>query len=379
MNLSNKNNKYVRTLCAILFCVFSLLYLYFYQADIMMLTQHVCSNGQTHYHRIVGTILVTFILMLVQFGVGRFFKQLSLLYALSYLPSALLLTALTAIQQDDGTYTFGMWGYVLLIALVLFVLALFGIRKISYDTRFMYHYNMQMLTLSNTAVLLLLFVGVTALSNSSAVLHVQLKAERMIVDEDYDGALEVLSENSRPDSSLTMLTALALSKKNELGERLFTYPLTGGAKALCPDGRTTRLAVYPESRFYDYIGVWTKQKMSAERYLDYLLRRHLGKKPFGDYYLSALLLDKDLDRFAYYITSFYNVKGLLPTHYREALLLYTHLRTNPRIIFHSPIMEADFQDFQELERKYANKEERESQLRDVYGNTYWFYYFYQQK
>ena len=74
MVISNKNNKYVRTLCAILFCVFTLLYLYFYQADIMMFTQHVCSDGQTHYHRVVGALLVTFILMLIQFGVGRLFK-----------------------------------------------------------------------------------------------------------------------------------------------------------------------------------------------------------------------------------------------------------------------------------------------------------------
>lgn len=377
MIISNKNNKYVRTLCAILFCVFTLLYLYFYQADIMMFTQHVCSDGQTHYHRVVGALLVTFILMLIQFGVGRLFKQLDLLYALSYLPSLMLLTALTSIRFESGIYSFGPWGYVLPIMLVFFILVLCVMRKVSYDTRFMYHYSIQILTLSNLAIMLLSFLGVLTLSNSSYKLHVQLKAERLIMEKNYDEALDVLAKNDRPDSSLTMLTAFALAHKGELGERLFCYPLTGGSAALTPDNKTTRLAMCDESHFYDYIGVWTKQKMGSKRYLDYLLRHRLGKKPFADYFLSSLLLDKELDKFVYYIMKFYNVRGLLPTHYREALLLYTHLRTNPVIIFHSTLMEADFQDFQDLENKYGNKTVRKNMLRDMYGNTYWYYYFYQ--
>lgn len=342
-----------------------------------MFTQHVCSDGQTHYHRVVGAFLVTFILMLIQFGVGRLFKQLDLLYALSYLPSLMLLTALTSIRLESGIYSFGPWGYVLPIMLVVFILVLCVMRKVSYDTRFMYHYSIQILTLSNLAIMLLSFLGVLTLSNSSYKLHVQLKAERLIMEKNYDEALDVLAKNDRPDSSLTMLTAFALAHKGELGERLFCYPLTGGSAALTPDNKTTRLAMCDESHFYDYIGVWTKQKMGSKRYLDYLLRHRLGKKPFADYFLSSLLLDKELDKFVYYIMKFYNVRGLLPTHYREALLLYTHLRTNPVIIFHSTLMEADFQDFQDLENKYGNKTVRKNMLRDMYGNTYWYYYFYQ--
>lgn len=377
MTLSNKNNKYVRTLCAILFGLFSLLFLYFYQTDVMTLTQHVCSDGQTQYHRIMGTLLITLILFLVQLGVGRFFKHVSLLYALSYIPSLLFLTFLTCIHRTDATYTFGTMVYVMPAALVIFAAALLWMRKISYDTRSMYHYSLPILTLSNTAVMMIAFLCVISLSNNSAQTHIQLKAERFLIEGDADKALEAISESNKSDSSLTMLTAFALSHKGELGEKLFAYKLSGGASALTPNGTSTHFAIYPESKFYDYIGVWTKQKMGAERYLDYLLRHNLGKEPFADYFLCSLLLEKQLDRFAYYITFFYNVKGLLPKHYREALLLYTHLRTNPRIIFHSNIMETDFNDFQDLEKKSKSKEERKTKLRDVYGNTYWFYYFYE--
>ena len=39
-------------------------------------------------------------------------------------------------------------------------------------------------------------------------------------------------------------------------------------------------------------------------------------------------------------------------------------------------MDADYADFQKLVREYSNAEERESHVRDSYGGTYWFYYFY---
>ena len=376
MSLSTSGNKYVRTLCAILFCLFSLFYLYFYQADIMALTQHVFSDGQTHYHRVVGTVIVTFTLMLVQFGVGRFFKRQNLIYALSYFPSAMLLAALTGISKENGTFTFGSWGVVLPAVLAVFACLLFWIRKFSYDTRFMYHYSGLILTLSNIAVLLLVFLGVISMGNNSSVLHVQLKAERLIGEGQYDEALETIANSGRQDSCLTMLTVYALSRSNSLGDKLFSYRLEGGTRAMTPDGRTTAFVMYPESQFYNYVGSWVKQRMPADRYLDYLLRHNLGKKPFADYYLSSLLLDKNLDKFVTYILKFYDVKGLLPTHYREALLLYTHLRANPRIIFSSTIMEADFQDFQDLKRKYSNRTECMNKLRDVYGTTYWYYYFY---
>lgn len=39
-------------------------------------------------------------------------------------------------------------------------------------------------------------------------------------------------------------------------------------------------------------------------------------------------------------------------------------------------MDADFQDYQRLEHRIANKAERRNKIRDVYGNTYWYYYQY---
>jgi len=100
-------------------------------------------------------------------------------------------------------------------------------------------------------------------------------------------------------------------------------------------------------------------------------------RPATDYILCGYLLDKNLDGFVNEVRRRYNLSSpSLPKHYREALTLYTHLRSNPILVFHNEVMDADYADFQKLVRKYSNAEERESHVRDSYGGTYWFYYFY---
>lgn len=374
---SNSNNLYVRILCAILFYTFVFIYLYIYQQDLLMLTQQLCSGGTTQYHPIIGTSTIIIVLALLQFGVGRLLRSFSILYALSYVPSFIVLAALTGIQLQANGYTFGVWPYMLPIGLTLYALIIYILMRINIETKSMFHYTQQTIIISNTLILLVgfLFTGLT--SNSSAALHTQLKIERLLSQKQYDEALDVLKQANDNSPSLTMLTAYTLSLKGQLPEKFFTYTVAKGAQNLTPDSVNTRMAFYPEGRLFQHIGVYPKQRMGAQRYLEYLYRHNLGKRPFTDYYLMALLLDKKIDAFVALLPTLYDVHGPLPTHYREALLLYTHLRTNPSIIFHSNVMDADFQDFQTLESKYLDPKVRRNAMRDTYGNTYWYYYLYE--
>ena len=45
-------------------------------------------------------------------------------------------------------------------------------------------------------------------------------------------------------------------------------------------------------------------------------------------------------------------------------------------LLHDDVMEADFQDYQALEHKFADAMQTQAALRDTYGNTYWYYYQY---
>ena len=99
--------------------------------------------------------------------------------------------------------------------------------------------------------------------------------------------------------------------------------------------------------------------------------------PQRRYLLMGYLLDKRLDDFAKWVGKFYDLNDTLPQHYREALVLYSHLRSQPVVDYHHAVTEADFADYQQLERSEPNnKVLRQNLLRDTYGNTYWYYYEY---
>ena len=94
----------------------------------------------------------------------------------------------------------------------------------------------------------------------------------------------------------------------------------------------------------------------------------------ADYYLCSLLLDRKLDQFAAVIDTYYPLNDSLPKHYREALVLYKRLRTNPVCIYEDESLEEDYSDFLSISREKALPEVRKNRLRKAYGKTYWYYY-----
>ena len=66
----------------------------------------------------------------------------------------------------------------------------------------------------------------------------------------------------------------------------------------------------------------------------------------------------------------------LPCHYREALVLYTHIRSNPVVVYHSAVLDVDFKDFKQLETASGSLSERKCKMQDHYANSYWYYFYY---
>ena len=110
-------------------------------------------------------------------------------------------------------------------------------------------------------------------------------------------------------------------------------------------------------------------------YLRFIHQHHLATKAAHDYLLCAYLMDGNLDLFVHAIGKYYDLKKPLPKHYCEALVLYNHLRSNPYVVYHNSVMEADFTDFQTLIKQYSDARQRIAAIRDTYGNTYWAYYY----
>jgi len=123
--------------------------------------------------------------------------------------------------------------------------------------------------------------------------------------------------------------------------------------------------------------------MLPARYLKAIARRDAtASRKVGDYELCGLLIDRQLDQFVRLLPKYYTVSDqqemdCLPRHYREALILYAHLRKTPQIVYHNSVMDEDFNNLQELEDKYPDKRERKGKVEEQYRGTYWYYYEYE--
>lgn len=86
-----QSNSTVRWMCAIVFITFSFLWLYGFQSDVLAAAQHVVSDGRTEYHPLLGAVLITVLLQVLQLLVYTVFRLINRGHALTYFPSMLAL------------------------------------------------------------------------------------------------------------------------------------------------------------------------------------------------------------------------------------------------------------------------------------------------
>ena len=381
MTNGKRNNLFiVRITCAVLWCVFSFLYLFFYQADILAVSQHILSGGVTVYNGLVGAVIITAVLLLLQFGVSSVIKFDVRWYALSYFPSVLLLSILSSMSPgNDGVIKveMGVW-LSLFFALAWIGLIAFlsrgreGRRSGTKPDYFALH-NLWV----NVFIMsvLMLFTGVAG--NNHTVIHYRMRVEACLKKNDFEGALRVGRKSSDSDPTLTMMRVYALAREGKLGDELFKYPVRGGSRGIVPmDSIGTKCLLYSNDSIYAFLGARPKTPMGTYNYLYALRRAGYASPAVKDYILCGYLLDRRLDDFVKMLPEFYEINDSLPLHYREALTLYTHLRATPAIVYHNDVMDTDYEDLQALERKAATPQARAKTVYDQYAGTYWWYYEY---
>ncbi len=365
----------VNVACAVFFLIFSFCYLYSYQADVLAAAQHVLSKGQTHYDRTIGAVLITLVAWLLQLVLFATFRLRGYFLALSFLPSLLLLGALT--DADDsllqGHYG-GPWLWAYPLTLVIWGGLAWFCRQYESIHR-SDHTSMIHQLWVNMAQMVVMAAVTCAVGNSDRVFHYRMQAERGLLEGNCDEVLQIGYGEEATDSSLTLLRIWALSEKHQLGERLFEYPVVGGADAMKPNGKSVRLIMLPERKYYNYMGVRFVPDLDAMTYLQKIHERHRDKPHTHDWLLTAYLLEGRLDDFVATLPRYYDPERELPKHYCEALTLYTHQKANPTMVYHNSVMDADYEDFQAMRRKHKNPSLRDGALRQTYGKSYWYYYY----
>ena len=351
----------VKTACAIVFLLFTFLYLYYYQADILAMTQHVLSHGKTHYNRTIGAVLITLVLYLLQVGVYALTKLEHHAHAFTYFPSLLLLTIRTSAGVHFHQHpSIGKWIWVAPLLIILWLGLVWVSRQVEDIVGKPANTGIfSRLSWVNMLTLVFMLILVCLYSNRDETFHYRMNMERRLQENDIDGALFVGMKSRATDEALTRLRAYALSRKHQLGQRLFEYALAGGSKAIVPQRNDSTSAAA------------TIILPASELRKQYLRDKH-------NYELCAYLADKDIDRFASKMVEYYEVSdtAALPKHYREALTLYTRKRSRRVVTYHNPVSEADFADLQRIQGEHQTARARMNAIHDSFGNTYWYYYLH---
>lgn len=386
-NHPNRNSSTVtiRLMCAIVFLTFSFVWLYCFQADILAAAQHVLSKGMTRYRPFVGAVLITLALQVLQLVVYALTRLRKRSHALTYLPSLLALAMITDVSSDVDSYSIasGWWWICPLVIVVwlLLVLAARVLQTVESDAESKGLFSRAMWI--NMLTMALLIIGSVSFSNSNAVFHYRMRAESRLLSGDFKGALQMGAKSLESDADLQMLRMYALLRTGELGERLFNYPVSGHSDAMLPVEGKSKFVMYPTDSLYKFLGARPKGEMTTARYLELMQRRDsLDDLHIADYQLCGLLIDKRIDDFVRLLSHYFTVGDTLdidrlPRHYREAMTLYTHLRSRPLVIYHNNVMDEDWKNLQELEAQYPDLTERKGRVEEQYRGTYWYYFEYE--
>lgn len=374
---TSNNQQSAHAVLRVCFAVFLFLYFYLVQGDAISLLQHKLSGGATTYNPIIGSVILTILLVGLQWLIIRVVSYSEKLYVLSFLPSALLATLPTALFPDVRGGQF--------VVMVLLLAAWTGISVFGKKDPIGRTNGNNATPWGSHAVwlfLLMLFMGLGSGSNDT--MSYEVKTSRLLLSGDYAQAAEVGKRSLATSDRLTALRAYALSHEGKgLGATLFAYPLpSSGSAALLLRAKDSLNVLFAPDSLYAYLQ--SPRPTNGMKAADYF-RRAAEQHPQSaarDYWLCALLLDRDLERFVEELPHYYDVSDsatlstTLPRYYVEAIVLHNRLATQDKFAFDAPNVTANYLDFKEKEKRIADVQSRRNLLWREYGDTYWWYYSY---
>lgn len=382
----------IRYSCGILFMLFSFCYLYFLQGEILAEAQFVYSKGVTTYHLLIGAIIITTVLQILQWVVSMLSRLPSRWHALSYMPSMLLLAILTDVNKEAMEYfTLGAWIWIAPTVLAVYIILAIIARAVDADFEKNVS-DVKSQIYPNFIILFVFILLVGSIPQSSDVYHFELRAERLLLEKDYEGASNVGKRSLFATARLTQLRMYALDKQGLLAERLFEYPQYDGSRGLLDVTDTLPSYRFSPQSICLHLGAFCGSSIhSTDRYYRLVLGDTIWNQHTVDYYLCSLLLDRKLEAFSKQLPRYYNLSDSvphaydqLPKAYREAMLLVGNRKealkgkivqgADTLALLTDAEMIARFKDYNQLKSEKTDKVERNNALRREYGNTYWWYY-----
>lgn len=233
-----------------------------------------------------------------------------------------------------------------------------------------------------------------SLTNTDRQLHLQQPLAQTVHRRDYTLANSVSPGETTSNNTITALRALALSKQGLMADRLFSIRGLHGSRSLLPDSTPSALIYHTPRMVYNHLrAIPVNFNGDAASFLQRAVERRecalrdssathadsLGARPLMDYYLCALLLDRDLPSFAKALPRFYAQGTSLPRHYQEALALYHAEDSSATSFAQDSIMDSLYREYCHLRSSaHANPTLQRKLCVEAYPSSYWNYYFFNQ-
>lgn len=372
MRRNIKYDKSIRFICGVLFLAFSVIYIYVFQGELLALMQDHLSKGVTKSNTLLAAIVISVLLALLQWFVNRYSKLHGRWEALSYIPSCLLLALVTDVNDGTLLYSASKWLWCVPICVVLY-LGIIWLKRLVIEN---YKLGFFATLWPNLFTFTILFALTAQISNNAPAPHMELAAWNYLHDGKYEKMLEVGRRSDDYNAELVALRNLAMAKTGTLGERLFCYPQPYGADGLLFNKYNKQSVAYGAQEFYLHIGT-TPYGGESGRAFAHRLHAKNDSVFSQDFYLAALLLDKDVETFVDELKES-DSQETLPTHFQEALLLYNDKHPDSPVTFVADsIVTARYGAYRTLQSEHPhNAIVAENLCRRKFGNTYWCYYDY---
>ena len=249
MDKSKNGTNFYKAVCAVAFILFSLVYLYYYQTDILAAAQHIASGGRTHYEPVLGTVLIILVLKLLQNGIQAIVRLRRIFFALTYFPSFLILTLITDIPSGPvQEIDLGAWKVVLPLALIVWGILVYFARQyqtVEYGARGGGLLS-QVLGI-NVTLFLAMMLMTCLIGNHNRLFHQRLHVENLISRHEYRDAQEAAENYNSKDETILMLRACALAQQRLIGDELFKTPMNG-VKSVIPSSNGTYTVILPSDK-----------------------------------------------------------------------------------------------------------------------------------
>ena len=334
--LYEKAARMTTVVCGFLFSLFSFVYLYVFQRDVLEALHFSLAHGKTHFAPMGSAVVITLILLLLRWGVNSLLGLKGYIRSLSYLPSFLVLCALTDVGRTVYMSAYHtVWSWLLPVLILIFVVFAYWLRGL-YRNQLNTEGSRLGLVNYNLLILFVQCLMTVLVGNTNRAFHHELEVERYLRDREYVEALEVGKRSLESTHTLTALRAMAMAHAKLMGEKLFEYPQYYGVDGLFFDEDSTAVLRFTNDSVYDL----------------------LGGKP-------------------YVVDDFYESEDSLPRYYREAMAIYRSNHSDSVFVRNDSVMQEKYIRYKTRQMEFASPLEEQNYMKREFGDTYWWYFDYQ--